>query len=196
MVVHEPDDEAKRESALTTAGRIVQSLVIAAILFLLLSVGAFFHLGGRVELAGPTTSEPPEPFYRDEYGNRMREVDYMEKAGYEQAKAGSLARHVNCLALDRKLQGGCHRYVTQHNIPPHVPQGNFASGKTTAECLREVDAYWQAVIEDMREQGADQAADWWATHEWSPERQQCNFYDRSLASRQRQLQPSESDAHD
>jgi hypothetical protein len=196
MSTNEPRGASERESALTTAARILKSLAVAGMLYLLLSVGVSLYMGTHAEKAAPPAPEPPEPVYRDEYGNRIREADYMEKAGFERAKAGSFNRHANCLALEDLMQRGCHRYVTQHNIPPHVPQGNFDSGKTTAECLREVDAYWQAVIDDMRKQGQNQAAEVWSMDFWAPERQQCYAYDTSLASRRQNVKPPESNSRD
>ena len=195
MSTNEPPDPAQRQW-LTTAGRILKSLAIAGLLYLLLCAGVSLYLAANRDNAAPATPEPPEPVYRDEYGNRMREVDYLDKDGYRRARAGDFDRHANCLALEKMMQGGCHRYVTQHNIPPHVPQGNFDSGKTTAECLREVDAYWQAIADDRREQQHDPAADVSTTNDWSLERQQCYAYDNSLAAQRRNVKPSDSSARD
>jgi len=58
-------------------------------------------------------------------------------------------------------------------IPPNgrvslalIPGGVFVNGKTTAECLAEVNAFWSAKVEDALEMDDRRAAEEWTRRHW------------------------------
>jgi hypothetical protein len=120
-----------------------------------------------------------EPIYRNKDGKRINEAEYHSMSGYDGAKQHGITTHAECKRMGKTFEAyGCHRYVTeQKHFPPHIRQGNFGSDKTTAQCLAEVNAYWEPVLQDMREQGDDHAANVRAAKDWWPDQQECQNYD-------------------
>ena len=61
--------------------------------------------------------------------------------------------------MDDPHGASLHQYVSENKkIPPHVKQGDWGSGKTTAQCVAEVNAYYEASTQDWRERGNDRTA--------------------------------------
>jgi len=130
-------------------------------------------------------AEDDEPIYYDKNGKRINSADHSQLVGYETAQQRNITEHAACKTLYGKPEDGlkltgCSRYVSSQKIqPPRVRQGDWNSGKTTAECEAEVNAYWSVVIQDMRERGDDHAANSWTRRNWSPELVECKNYDNA-----------------
>jgi hypothetical protein len=122
---------------------------------------------------------PADPTYRNASGEIIQQPEHDTQLGHDQAQALGIRQHADCETQFKGwLKRGCHQWVTKaKQIPPHVPQGNWVGGKTTAQCLSEVDAFWRAVTQDEREQGNTHAAEVWTRRSWMPERQECQNYD-------------------
>lgn len=134
------------------------------------------------ELVSPADVAPALPRvqeYLDKAGNRITESEYRVEVGYEAAKTKGITRHKDCEDMPSLDEvNGCHRFVTERKrIGPYIPQRDFTSGKTSAQCREEVNAYFGPLIEDMRERGDDGAASVWTTKRWMPELEQCPNYD-------------------
>lgn len=132
-------------------------------------------------MPGPQASVPveEEPIYRDQDGQPINEADHHLRVGQEQAKIQGITSHAACKTVFKGLQVmGCQRHVTeQKNIPPLVRQGDWSSGKTTAQCRAEVNAHWAAMTQNERELGNPHAAAVWTRRHWTPELRQCQNYD-------------------
>jgi hypothetical protein len=126
-------------------------------------------------------SEPEEPVYRDKSGRRINRTDYEIAAGYDKAQSQGIASHAECRRMEEILErSGCNKYVTEHKyFPPHIHQANWDSGKTSAQCLAEVNAYWQALIQEHEEMGDDPngRAIQHYNLDWYYERRECANYD-------------------
>jgi len=159
----------------------LRAVLIGVVLFLLLQATPFLLLKlSGVDLPGPPpVEEAPEPIYHDKSGKRINEPDYRIMVGHDRAQASGIASHAECKNMAKIFEAeGCHRFVTaQKAIPPHIRQENFGSGKTTTQCRDEVNAYWEPLIQDMREEGKDHAAGSWTRRNWMPELAECQNYD-------------------
>lgn len=134
------------------------------------------------QIGSPADAAPAAPrpaAYLDKTGNRITELEYRTELGYEAAKAKGIAHHQGCKDMPTIGEtDGCRRYVTeQKHIPPYIPQRDFASGKSSAQCREEVDGHFRPLIADMRERGDGHAADVWTRKRWMPELEQCANYD-------------------
>jgi hypothetical protein len=132
-----------------------------------------------IELPTQQQDLPADPTYRNASGEIVQQPEHDTQVGHDQAKVLGISRHADCeVQFKGWMKRGCHQWVTEaKHIPPHVQQGNWVGGKTTAQCLTEVDAFWRAVTQDEREQGNAHAAEVWTRRSWMPERQECQNYD-------------------
>lgn len=124
---------------------------------------------------------PPDPIYLDKQGRRINEADFHVQQGYERAEKDGITSHAECRQREQHLARlGCQRYVTEHKtFPPYVHQGNWDSGKTTAQCRDEVNAYWEAYVQEDRERGLMGSSDPFShvQENWRLELRQCENYD-------------------
>lgn len=163
------------------AGRIFKAVAIGVAIYLALSAASTLYLRMQIGKLADNQGLPEEnaPVYRDKDGEPISEADHDVMVGFDDAKAKGVTSHAECKSNYKGLQKiGCEKYVTStKHFPPHLRQGNWASGKTTAECIEEVDAFWRAVVDEDREKGNDHAADSTTRRHWIPERNECQNYD-------------------
>ena len=161
--------------------RVLRALAIGVLVFVLWSqLPRLMLVWHGIEL--PTQNQqalPADPTYRNASGEIIQQPEHDTQLGHDQAKALGVSRHADCkVQFKGWMERGCHQWVTEaKHIPPHVQQGNWVGGKTTAQCQAEVDAFWRAVTQDEREQGNAHAAEVWTRRSWMPERQECQNYD-------------------
>jgi hypothetical protein len=101
-----------------------------------------------------------EVFY-DGQGKQIHRSVFEQQQGYKQAKKRGFSSHADC---KREFEGlaktGCHEFVSAQVVAPaEVKRGDFASGKTTAECEAEVDAHWDPIIQEIKDTGDKDYAD-------------------------------------
>lgn len=161
--------------------RILRALVLGVAGFIALSLTPRLMMALE-GIAPPQAQAEPEKerMILDEDGQRIHQPAQDEQRIWALAKERGYTSHAQCKqAFDRQFgQQGCDRYVTeQKHIPPHVRQGNWVGGKTTAQCRAEVDAYWRAVTQDQREMGNFHVAESWTRRTWEPEAKECQNYD-------------------
>lgn len=124
---------------------------------------------------------PPDPIYLDKQGRRINEAEYHIELGRERAEKNHITSHADCRQIVQLIERrGCDRYVTEHKtFPPYVHQGNWDSGKTTAQCRDEVNAYWEAYVQEDRERGITSTSDPFShvQENWRRELRQCENYD-------------------
>jgi hypothetical protein len=127
-----------------------------------------------MQLAMKHAEVAQETVYVDKEGKQITAAEHALDAGYEGARTRKLASHKACAAVFKNIQLlGCQKYVTEHKVfPPHVVQGNWDSGKSTAQCRAEVEAYWNARARDENERGGILSH-----HQWSKELNDCENYD-------------------
>lgn len=167
-----------------TVKKILRAIAIGVCAYWLLGyLPAIFILATKALKSTERIAEDDEPTYYDKEGKRINSAEHSMLVGYETAEQKSITEHAACKLLygkpeDGLKQMGCSRYVSsQKTQPPHVRQGNWDSGKTTAECEAEVNAYWSVSIQDLREKGDDHAANSWTRKNWVPELAECKNYD-------------------
>jgi hypothetical protein len=175
-----PSPEPKPKPTLSVF-RVLRALAIGVLVFVLWAqLPRLMLVWHGIEL--PTQHQqalPEDPTYRNASGEIIQQPEHDTQLGHDQAKALGVNRHADCkVQFKGWMERGCHQWVTEaKHIPPHVQQGNWVGGKTTAQCLTEVDAHWSAVTLDMQEQGNAHAAEVWRYRSWAPERQECQNYD-------------------
>jgi hypothetical protein len=134
-----------------------------------------------IKLAQPNNQIEEEPIYKDKNGKRINKLDYDKIQGYEYASKERFFSHAECKEKyfenkDLFLRSGCDKYITEKNVIskhiPHVKQGNWNSGKTTAQCIEEVDAYWRPQVKDAEELGDSSGF-----RDYGDERLACQNYD-------------------
>lgn len=167
-----------------TIQKILRAVVIGSCAYWILGhIPAIFLLVTHASRNNQNIVEDDEPIYRDKDGKRINYADYHLLVGYETAQQENITEHAACKMLYGKPEEGlkrtgCSRYVSSQKVqPPHVRQGNWDGGKTTAECEAEVNAYWSVGIQDLRERGDDHAANSWTRRDWVPELAECKNYD-------------------
>lgn len=107
--------------------------------------------------------------------------------GYEWARLNDVKNHVQCKSRwtddDHKAlqRGGCSKYVTEVNVlnklKPIPHHESWDDGTTTAQCVADVRAYWDLIVQDMIEQGNGQEAAARINDSVNPELKQCNNFD-------------------
>ena len=168
---------------------VLRAVAIGVVLFGVISFGPPLLLRLQGIGVGDNTPQPEEPIHRDADGKRINSADHAILTGYNLAAKRGITSHQACrdaYPTDREslLRSGCSRHVTEgKRIGKPVRQGAWDSGKTTAQCQEEVNAYWSAVVQDWREQGQDQAASVNTRRNWMPELQACGNYDNARASK-------------
>lgn len=128
---------------------------------------------------------PATPVYRDKDGKIIKKYEYELMTGYDTAKERGLASHDDCGKMQELVRKGCDRYVTERRVPPHIDQGDYSSGKTSAQCEAEVSIHFDARIQDLREMGF-RPGDSFLTEmhqDRYQELKQCRRYDTVAASR-------------
>nr|WP_314858031.1 hypothetical protein [uncultured Undibacterium sp.] len=137
------------------------------IYFLLLLVFALFVLWQlkpaiqQNEILKAQQDEMKDEVFYDDQGKQIHRSVFEQQQGYKQAKQRGFSSHEDC---KREFQGlaktGCHEFVSaQVVVPAEVDRGDWASGKTTAECEAEVDAHWDPIIKDTKDKGDSAYAD-------------------------------------
>lgn len=106
--------------------------------------------------------------------------------GYTWAKWHDIRSHALCRerwpgAAEGFERTGCGKYVTEQNvlkvIKPIPEHHGFDDGTTTAECIAEVRAYWDPIINDYIEQGEYHLAQSRTTRAMGPLLDQCRNFD-------------------
>jgi hypothetical protein len=170
--------------------RIIRAVIFGVVLYVFLSYSPilFLKMNG-IKIAQPQQQIDDDPVYHDKNGKRITVHEYNENNAYQKAEKDDIKSHAECKELyPAPNQGfqrtGCDKYVTeQKHFPSHIKQGNWIGGKTTAECEAEVNAYWEPILQDMREKGEDQAADSWGRRNYGPELHECQNYDNVRISK-------------
>jgi hypothetical protein len=127
------------------------------------------------------TEKAAEPF------KEPNSADRAVNEGYEWARQNDVRNHVQCRSRwtdddHKSLQrGGCSKYVTEVNVlnklKPIPHHESWDDGTTTAQCVADVRAYWDPIVQDMIEQGNDQEAAARINDSVNPELKQCNNFD-------------------
>jgi hypothetical protein len=132
-----------------------------------------------VSVPNPSKAVVEEIEYRDKDGGRINSATYATLMGYETAKERGIISHADCKASFPGFeQTGCDRYVSeQKHFPARIKREDFNSGKTTAQCEAEVNAYWEPRIRDLSELGQGQAAASRIRRNLMPELKECQGYD-------------------
>lgn len=169
------------------AFRVVRASAIGAGLFVFLQILPGLLVSSPS--ARPASSASEEPVEMDQNGKIINRADKAVRDGRTRAKELGIATHAACFSEfpgDRQAlrRSGCHFFVTEEkHLPSKVKQADWGSGKSTKECLLEVDFYWDGVTNDQREQGNAHAADSWTQRHWVPERRECQNYDNVRISK-------------
>jgi hypothetical protein len=133
-----------------------------------------------LQLALKHTEDSGGQVYRDKKGEVISATDHFLEVGYEGARSRKLTTHAACAKQFKNVQlVGCQKYVSEHKVmPPHVQQGNWDSGKSSAQCRAEVEAYWNAMARDEKEKGGTLPP-----KQWAGELQACQNYDNVRVSK-------------
>ena len=112
-------------------------------------------------------SMPTAPFYN--------EADEAHQRGYAWAKAKGMLTHARCKAEIPLVQSsGCSRFVTeQKHIPPTPTETDLLVAGSVAACNAIVQAYYDPLFQDMREQGRDRAVAVWMRRRMAPDLRTC-----------------------
>lgn len=177
-----PSKLIKPKNALTIF-KVVRAVLIGFVLFSVVQLAPLIQMHAktlllRAEHARDPVEQRVAPV--DKSGKPISTDEYVLQLGYDEAAKNKIRTHAACLASYRGLRLiGCHKYVTEHKgMPPHVVQGDWGSGKTTAKCRAEVEAYWAAVTRDEVEKNGPKAPLPWTRSDWAPELKSCDNYDR------------------
>lgn len=146
--------------------KVVRAIVFGIALYLLLMYSPiiFLKING-INIAQPQAQMEDEPIYKDRNGKIITIHEYNEMMAYEKAEKDGLTSHAECKeeypnsneGFQRK---GCHNYIiSQKNFPNKIKQDDWASGKSTAQCEKEVRDYWEPIIKDFEERGEEFTSD-------------------------------------
>lgn len=112
------------------------------------------------------------------------EADLAIKQGYDWASERDVRDHAVCSERwvdanhDSLIRSGCSKYVTEQNVlkvSKPIPPRRW--DESTAECIAEVHAYWDPVIDDMRKKGETHAAASWMSRDVLPALHECQNLD-------------------
>ncbi|MFZ6799894.1 hypothetical protein [Undibacterium sp. Di24W] len=137
------------------------------IYFLLLLVFALFVLWQlkpaihQKNIQNAQQEEMKDEVFYDDQGKQIHRSVFEQQQGYKRAKERGFSSHADC---KREFQGlaktGCDEFVSAQVVAPaEIKRGDWASGKTTAECEAEVDAHWDPIIQDTKDKGDKEYAD-------------------------------------
>lgn len=166
-------------TARLTITKIIRAVLIGALAFWLLSFLQGYLVMRAIGLPHLQEIIVDEPVYRDKSGRRINQPDFEIMSGYDAAKQKQITTHADCaIAFQHFYKSGCQKYVTEQKaFPPKIQQGNWGSGKTTVQCVAEVNAYWEPRIREEQEKGGDYAAASWTRRDWGPDLKECQNYD-------------------
>ncbi len=112
--------------------------------------------------------------------------------GYAWARQYDVRSHAACRkqwpdesqALDRS---GCSKYVTEvtvlNVVKPRPVHSGWDDGTTTAQCVAEVHAHWDPIVQDLIAQGDQQAADASLAKDVNPALAECSRFDDARINR-------------
>jgi hypothetical protein len=177
-----PNKLVKPKNALTIF-KFVRAVLIGFVLFSVVVLEPVIEMHAKaLMLKAQHARDPAEKakVYKDKKGNVITADEYAVEDGYDMAAQRKLSTHRACLESFKSLRlVGCHKYVTEHKgLPPHVVQGNFGSGKSSAQCRTEVERYWAAIVRDEQEKNGPAAKPAFVRQDWAPELKSCDNYDR------------------
>lgn len=107
--------------------------------------------------------------------------------GYDWARENGIVRHADCREKwtdanhDSLVRMGCDKYVTEVNVvnvvKPRPVHNGWDDGTTTAQCVAEVHAYWDPILQDYSEQGEDQVVRSRIKRQVEPALKECENFD-------------------
>ncbi len=170
-----------------TPFKIVRAVLIGVALFSVVALAPVIEM--RFQSLMLTLKHARDPVEKEVFlgkdGKPISAEEHALQGGYDAAATNKITAHSGCSAYRGMRLVGCNKYVTEHKVfPPHVVQGNFGSGKSTAKCHQEVEAYWAAVNQDEREMNGPNAPEAWPRRVWQGEWQSCANYDKIRLSDQ------------
>lgn len=179
-----------KEKSRSPLFRVIRAIVFGITLYMFLTYSPilFLKMNG-IKFPQPQAQLEEDPVYHDKNGKIITVHEHNQTIGYDKAKKENITSHADCKELypapnQGFLRTGCQKYVTEEkHFPKHIKQGGWDSGKTTAECEAEVRAYWEPILQDMREKGEDHAASSWSIRNFGPELHECNNYDNVRISK-------------
>ncbi len=162
-----------------TIKKVIRAVLIGALAFWALSFLQTFLVMRAIGVPQQQEIFDDEPVHHDKAGKRINQPDFEILSGYDAAKQKQISTHAACAAsFQHFFKTGCQKYVTEQKIfPPRIQQGNWGSGKTTAQCVAEVNAYWEPRIQEEQEKGGAHAAASWTSRHWGPDLKECQNYD-------------------
>jgi len=183
--MNSPSDPAKKAAPRITIMKIVRAVLIGVLAFYLLSFLQTYLTMRAIEIPQQQEIVDDEPVHHDKNGKRINQPDFEIMSGYDMAKEKQITTHAGCaLAFQHHYKASCQKYMTEQKVfPPKVKQGDWGSGKTTAQCAAEVNAYWEPIIKDEQEKGGDHAAASWTRRSWGPDLKECQNYDNVRISK-------------
>jgi hypothetical protein len=118
------------------------------------------------------------------------EADLAVRTGYAWASEHDVRSHAECgkrwldANHDSLARSGCSKYVTEQNVlKVSVPIPPRRWDETTAECVANVHAYWDPVIDDMSKKGEIHAAGSWMSRTVMPALNECQNLDNIRIAR-------------
>lgn len=162
-----------------TIMKVIRAVLIGALAFWLLGFLQSYFVMRAIGLSQQQEIVDDEPVYHDKSGKRINQPDFEIMSGYDAAKQKQVSTHAECaIAFQHFYKTGCQKYVTEQKVfPPKIKQGDWDSGKTTAQCAAQVNAYWEPIIKDEQEKGDGHAAASWTRSDWGPDLKECQNYD-------------------
>jgi hypothetical protein len=160
----------------------VLALGVAGFVLLSLAPSLLLRLSGA-DLSAGRTPQAEEPVVRGADGRPVNASEQLLRQGRVEAVAAGITTHAECrsrYAEDRQalLRLGCNRLVTERKaFPAQAPRGGAATGITTAECVAEVNAYWEPRYTDRVEQGDNRGAAVMQARHWSRQLRSCQNHD-------------------
>jgi hypothetical protein len=164
-----------------TFWKVARAVVIGFLLFSIVMLAPVAVIKyNSMQLTMQHAQNADENVYVDKEGKQITAAEHALEMGYDGAKSRNLLTHKACAQVFRNIQLlGCQKYVTEHKtFPPHVVQGNWDSGKSTAQCRTEVENYWNARARDENERGGILSP-----RQWSAELKDCQNYDNVRISK-------------
>jgi hypothetical protein len=166
--------------------KIIRAVIFGILLYLLITYAPIILLRALgINLGQPQAQIEDDPIYKNKQGKVVSIHEYNEMIAYDKAEKDELTSHAECKELyPNSNQGfqrnGCHRYITDQkkfSELKHIKQGDWASGKSTAQCQKEVKEYWDPIIQDRKERGEED------TSAFNEEFYDCQHYDTARISK-------------
>jgi hypothetical protein len=146
--------------------RIIRAVIIGFVIYYMMSLSISYSMKkSRIDFGQHDVEQKVKDLNLPLGQLPPNEAGLDRKKGYEWAAERDVKSHAVCRERwvdanhDSMIRSGCSEYVTEQNVfkvsKPFPPRRWDA---TTAECIAEVHAYWDPLVQDMLEKGETHAA--------------------------------------